>query len=71
VTPVASDAFYNSTLFYQQLEFGWLIHVSGVGFNFCNLGCEIDASGSDPIPFYDAFVRSMRMMQESRKSSGI
>src|SRR5207249_2221124 len=66
---ISSNAFYNSTLFYEQLEFSWLIHVSGVGFNFCNLGCEIDASGSDPILFYDALVRSMRMMQERRKSS--
>jgi hypothetical protein len=47
---ISSDAFYNSTFFHEQLEFSWLIVVSGVG---CKLGCEIDAPGSDPIPFYD------------------
>jgi hypothetical protein len=36
---------------------------------FVILGCEIDASGSDSIPFYDALVRLMRMMQEGRESS--
>src|SRR5262249_2130167 len=36
---------------------------------FCNLSCEIDAPGSDSIPFYDALVRLMRMMQEGRESS--
>jgi hypothetical protein len=60
---ISSNAFYDSTLFYEQLEFSWFIYVSRVAFNFCNLGCEIDASGSDPISFYDALVRSMRMMQ--------
>jgi hypothetical protein len=36
---------------------------------FVILGCEIDASGSHSIPFYDALVRLMCMMQEGRESS--
>jgi hypothetical protein len=50
----------------RAIEFSWLIVVSGVG---CKLGCEIDAPGSDPIPFYATLARYMRMTPESWKGS--
>src|SRR5262249_41610542 len=31
---ISREALYNSTLFYEQLEFGWLIVVFGVACNF-------------------------------------
>src|SRR5262249_54364875 len=65
---ISSDAFYNSTFFYQQLEFSWLIDVFGVACNFRNWGCEIDAPGGDPIPFYETLVRYMSMTPERWKS---
>src|SRR5215475_9377620 len=50
---ISSDAFYNPAFFHEQLEFTWPIVISGGG---CKLGCKIDASGGDPIPFYDPLV---------------
>ena len=48
----SSDAFYNSTFFYEQLEFTWLSVFAAI-----NLRGEIDAPGRDPIPLYDTLVR--------------
>ena len=51
----ASDAFYDSAFFYEQLELAWLFVVSRIAIK---LRCEIDAPGREPIPLYDTLVRS-------------
>ena len=33
---ISSEALHNSTFFYEQLEFGWLIVVFGIACNFRN-----------------------------------
>src|SRR5262245_48123815 len=63
---ISCNAFYNSTFFYEQLEFSWLIVAFVVG---CRLGCEIDAPGSDPIAFYDTLVGYICLTPESWKGS--
>jgi hypothetical protein len=50
---VPGDAFNDPALFYEQLEFAWLIGVRSVA---VEIGCEVDAAGRDPVPFDDALV---------------
>ena len=49
---VSGNAFDNSTFFYEQLKFTWLVWVV-IGVEF---GGEIDAASWDPIPLYDTFI---------------
>jgi hypothetical protein len=46
---IARDAFDDSALFYEQLEFAGLIGIA------IQIGSEIDAPSGGPIPFYDTF----------------
>ena len=46
---ISGDAFDDSTFFYQQLKFTWLVRI-GIAFEF---GGEVDAPSGDPIPLYD------------------
>ena len=46
---VSSNTFDNSTFFYEQLEFTWLVWVV-IAVEF---GGEIDAPSGDPITLYD------------------
>jgi hypothetical protein len=48
---VSTNAFDNSTFFYEQLKFTWLVWVV-IAVEF---GGEIDAPSWDPIPLYDTF----------------
>src|SRR5262245_21814414 len=49
---VSTDAFDNSTFFYEQLKFTWLVWVV-IAVEF---GSEIDAPSWYPIPLYDAHL---------------
>ncbi|MFZ1067438.1 MAG: hypothetical protein WAN42_18220 [Pseudolabrys sp.] len=46
---VSSNTFDNSTFFYEQLKFTWLVWV-GIA---VEVGGEIDAPSGDPISLYD------------------
>jgi hypothetical protein len=46
---VSSNTFDNSTFFYEQLEFTWLVWVAIA----VEVGGEIDAPSGDPITLYD------------------
>jgi hypothetical protein len=46
---VSSNTFDNSTFFYEQLKFTWLVWV-GIALEF---GGEVDAPSWGPIPLYD------------------
>ena len=50
---ISSNAFDNSTFFYEQLKFIWL---SGV-VRAIEVGGEINASSRDPIPLYNTLRR--------------
>ena len=54
---VSSNAFDNSTFFYEQLKFTWLVRVV-IAVDF---GGEIDAPSGDPIPLYDTFSRALSL----------
>ena len=47
---VSSDTFDNSTFFYEQLKFTWLVWVAIA----VDVGGEIDAPSGDSITLYDA-----------------
>src|SRR5262249_56849546 len=66
---ISREALHNPTLFHEQLEFSGLIVVFGIACNFRNRGCEIDAPGSDPIPFYDTLIRCICLTPENWKGS--
>jgi hypothetical protein len=46
---VSSNTFDNSTFFYEQLKFTWLVWVTIA----VDIGGEIDAPSGDPITLYD------------------
>ena len=48
---ISGDAFDDSTFFYQQLKFTWLVRL-GIAVEF---GGEVNAPSWDPIPLYDTF----------------
>jgi hypothetical protein len=48
---VSSNAFNDSTFFYEQLKFTWLVRI-GIAVEF---GGEVDAPSRDPITLYDTF----------------
>jgi hypothetical protein len=50
---ISSNALDNSSFFYQQLKFTWLVWVVIA----IDLGCEIDAPRRSPIPLYDTCGR--------------
>ena len=53
---VSSNTFDNSTFFYEQLKFTWLVWVAiGV-----EVGGEIDAPSGDPITLYDTLNLAFR-----------
>ena len=46
---ISSNAFDDSTFFYQQLKITWLVRI-GIAFEF---GGEVYSPSWDPIPLYD------------------
>src|SRR4029453_4726947 len=58
----SSNAFDNSTLFYEQLKFTWLVRI-GIAVEF---GGEVNAPGWTPVQLYDTFnlvTRAFRVCQ--------
>jgi hypothetical protein len=60
---VSGDAFDNSTFFYEQLKFIWLVWVVIA----VELGGEINALGRDPIPVCTENLIHVDEMRESPK----
>src|SRR5215471_14205417 len=52
---ISGDAFDDSTFFYEQSKFTWLVRIGIALF-----GGEVDAPGRDPIPLYDTLELSAR-----------
>jgi ABC-type uncharacterized transport system permease subunit len=51
---ISSNAFDNSSFFYEQPEFTWLVRVVIA----VKTGGEINAASRYPIPLYDALIRA-------------
>jgi hypothetical protein len=50
---ISSNALDNSSFFYEQPKFTWLVRVVIA----VKAGGEIDAASRDPVPLYDALIR--------------